>query len=57
MDGGIFDITKENQGVAPINAALRIDTPAAFVITREKPGGVVVSEQKDVIAIASLAKG
>ena len=45
VDGGVFDIPS-GQGtvVIPVDAKLAVDKPAAFAITREKPGGVVVSQ-------------
>jgi hypothetical protein len=45
VDGGVFDVAVSPTGevIVPIDAKLPIDTPAAFAITREKPGGVVVS--------------
>ncbi|MEM9081403.1 MAG: anti-sigma factor [Verrucomicrobiota bacterium] len=53
VDGGVFDVLRGG-GVAtiPIRAALRVDRPVAFVVTREQPGGVVVSKQEVVAAIA-----
>lgn len=42
VDGGVFDIAR-GEAVVPIDAKLAVATPAAFAITREKPGGVVVS--------------
>ncbi len=45
VDGGVFDIPPGAEEVSvPIRATLAVDRPAAFAITREKPGGVVVSE-------------
>lgn len=44
VDGGVFDIpATAGEVIIPINAKLAVDDPAAFAITREKPGGVVVS--------------
>jgi hypothetical protein len=44
VDGGVFDIpAASGEVIIPINAKLAVDDPAAFAITREKPGGVVVS--------------
>jgi len=55
VDGGVFDIAKELQTVViPIRNALIISDPKAFVITLEQPGGVVVSKQENVVAIAQL---
>jgi hypothetical protein len=44
VDGGVFDVASSGEVVVPIEAKLEIVSPAAFAITREKPGGVVVSE-------------
>ncbi|MEM1141841.1 MAG: anti-sigma factor [Pseudomonadota bacterium] len=44
VDGGVFDITIDGEVIVPIDAKLRVSSPAAFAITREQPGGVVVSE-------------
>ncbi len=53
VDGGVFDIPAgEGEVVVPIRAALAVSEPVAFVITVEKPGGVVVSSQEIVAAIA-----
>ncbi|MEM8684858.1 MAG: anti-sigma factor [Pseudomonadota bacterium] len=44
VDGGVFDIPAgAGEVVVPITAKLAVDRPVAFAITREKPGGVVVS--------------
>ncbi len=58
VDGGVFDIPADASGVVrvPIQAKLRVDDPAAFVVTVEQPGGVVVSSQERVALIAA-AKG
>lgn len=45
VDGGVFDIPAgETMVIIPINAKLEVSGPEAFAITREKPGGVVVSK-------------
>ena len=45
VDGGVFDIPSgTGQVVIPIDAKLAVSNPAAFAITREQPGGVVVSD-------------
>ena len=45
VDGGVFDIPPgESTVIIPIDAKLAVNNPAAFAITREKPGGVVVSK-------------
>lgn len=45
VDGGVFDVPADSTSVVvPIRAKLSVDKPVAFAITREQPGGVVVSE-------------
>ena len=45
VDGGVFDVPPgAREVVVPIRAKLAVRSPAAFAITREQPGGVVVSE-------------
>ncbi len=44
VDGGVFDVPAgSGEVIIPIDPKLRVDAPAAFAITLEKPGGVVVS--------------
>ncbi len=52
VDGGVFDVSEESRAIVPIHARLNVEQPVAFVITVEKPGGVVVSKQEEVAAIA-----
>lgn len=56
VDGGVFDVpNSEALSVqVPIDARLPVRRPTNFVITLEKPGGVVVSDQERVIAVATL---
>jgi len=53
VDGGVFNIPAgDGEVLVPVRAALRVSAPVAFVVTVEKPGGVVVSQQEIVAAIA-----
>jgi hypothetical protein len=53
VDGGVFNIgSSAGPIVIPIDAKLPVRAPAAFVITEEKPGGVVRSKQEIVVAVA-----
>lgn len=53
VDGGVFDIPAgEGTVIVPIRSALAVNDPKAFVITLEQPGGVVVSKQETVVALA-----
>ncbi|WP_428390018.1 anti-sigma factor domain-containing protein [Mucisphaera sp.] len=44
IDGGVFDVTAAGEVVIAIDAKLAVVSPTAFAITRERPGGVVVSD-------------
>lgn len=44
VDGGVFNVTQTGRVRVPIDAKLPIVHPAAFALTVEKPGGVVVSD-------------
>ena len=54
VDGGVFDIPAgEGAVIIPIAAKLAVDDPVAFAITREKPGGVVVSRGPLLVVASS----
>ncbi len=55
VDGGVFDIASVGESIVPIQAKLRVDKPTVFAITVEKPGGVVVSDQKRLPLLAKIA--
>lgn len=55
IDGGVFDISSDGEVVIPIQAKLKVLKPAAFAITIEKPGGVVVSTQERLPLLASVS--
>jgi hypothetical protein len=52
IDGGVFDVTSDGETIVPIQAKLKVLKPAAFAITIEKPGGVVVSTQERLPLLA-----
>ncbi len=54
VDGGVFDISTEGEVIIPIDCKLLVTDPRAFVITLEQPGGVVVSKQDVVVALAKI---
>lgn len=54
VDGGVFDVGPTGEQIVPIEAKLRVAEAKAFVVTVEPRGGVVVSDQSKVVAIASL---
>ncbi len=52
VDGGTFDISSDGEVIIPIDAKVKAVNPQAFAITIEKPGGVPVSKQEKVPALA-----
>lgn len=54
VDGGVFDISNATQSIISIRAKLQVDKPTLFAITIEKPGGVVVSDQKRLPLLAKV---
>lgn len=52
VDGGVFDITESGEVVIPISAKLAVGEAGIFAVTVEKPGGVVVSEREQIVALA-----
>ena len=53
VDGGVFDISERGEVLVAIDAKLQVINPAAFAITIEKPGGVVVSTQERLPLLAA----
>lgn len=53
VDGGVFDVV-DGEVLIPIDAKLQVVKPTLFAITREKPGGVVVSDQKRIVLVAPI---
>lgn len=54
IDGGVFDVPPSlGDIVIPIRAAVLVRKPAAFAVTAEKPGGVVVSDRAHVIVLGA----
>jgi hypothetical protein len=56
VDGGVFDVpANAGEVVIPIRASLMVRKPAAFAVTLEKPGGVVVSGREHVVALGATS--
>lgn len=55
VDGGVFDVNDAGEVIIPIDAKIKVQNPAVFAVTAEKPGGVVVSRQEKVMAIGKVA--
>lgn len=62
IDGGVFDITQAERDpvtgdlLVPITAKLPVRQPAAFAVTVEKPGGVVVTKKERLVVLAPVPK-
>jgi hypothetical protein len=57
VDGGVFDIaraTADGDVIVPIQAKLPVGRPGLFALTRERPGGVVVSDRKEIACLAKV---
>lgn len=52
VDGGTFDINADGEVIIPIDPKVKALNPQAFAITIEKPGGVPVSTQGRLAALA-----
>ena len=52
IDGGVFDINTSNEIIIEIDAKIVVEQAAAFAITVEPPGGVVVSDRSRVPLLA-----
>jgi hypothetical protein len=54
VDGGVFDIpANATDVVVPIHAALDVHKAAAFAVTVERPGGVVVSAREHIVVLGA----
>ncbi len=54
IDGGIFDVNQAGEVIIPMDAKLQVKAPKMIAITKEKPGGVVVSDRTGIVAIAKV---
>lgn len=54
ISGGVFNITKAGEVIVPIKAELQVKKPKAVAVSKEKPGGVVVSAPERFVAIAKI---
>lgn len=59
VDAGVFDVCAEHPNepcVVPFHAKLPIRQPVKFALTKEPHGGVVVSSQDELVAVAGIAE-
>jgi anti-sigma-K factor RskA len=55
VSAGVFDVTETGEIIVPLNAALQIQEPVMFGVTAEKPGGDMIPNLKNVMAVAKLS--
>jgi hypothetical protein len=54
IDGGVFDAGNNGEVVVPIDPKIAVKSPKMFVVTMEKPGGVVVSDRQKLVVLAKV---
>lgn len=54
ISGGVFDVNANGEVIVPITAQIKVQKPKVFAVTKEKSGGVVVSKQETVMAVAKI---
>lgn len=54
IDGGVFNVNQAGEVIIPMDAKLQVKVPKMIAITKEKPGGVVVSDRTGIVAIAKV---
>jgi anti-sigma-K factor RskA len=56
IDGGVFTVNADGTTVVPISAKLKVKDAAAFAVTREAAGGVVVSGGPHLLVLTPKAE-
>ncbi len=54
VDGGVFDIASTDRVIIPIDARIPVNKAVRFAVTREKKGGVVVSDRQRLPGLADV---
>jgi anti-sigma-K factor RskA len=54
LSGGVFDVSETGEVVIPIDAQLKVKKPKIFAVSKEKSGGVVVSDPSRIVAVAKI---
>ncbi len=54
INGGTFNVNENGEVILPINTGIEVKKPKQFAVTVEKPGGVVVSKQEKIVALAKI---
>lgn len=53
VDGGVFNVSGDGEVIIPVEAKLPVGKAALFAVTKEPPGGVVVSD-REIVFVAAL---
>jgi hypothetical protein len=51
IDGGVFDVPAGGEALIPVDPKLPVGEGVIFAVTKERPGGVVVSD-RDIVFLA-----
>ncbi len=54
INGGVFNVDKNGEVTIPVDPGINVKKPKQFAVTVEKPGGVVVSKQEKIVAVAKV---
>lgn len=54
IDGGVFDVKDKKEVLIPIKPNIKVSKSALFAITVEQPGGVIVSDRKELIFVGAV---
>jgi len=54
VDGGVFDVPGGGEVIVAIRPKLPVRKPVVVAVTREKPGGVVVSKKDQIVLLAKM---
>lgn len=55
VDGGVFDVTSTGEVIVKIDPKIKVGKATMFAVTREKPGGTVVSDRAHIAVLAKPA--
>ncbi len=56
INAGVFDMVDQNRVDVRLRPNIKITKAIEFVVTKERPGGVVASKRKNIVAVAKIKK-
>ena len=56
VTGGVFNVVDQKGAVIRLRPNLKIKQAVEFVVTQERPGGVVASSRENIVAVATIGK-